>query len=177
VSFRIVISIGNMLLERLRLRLVPGRLRIQPRNQFMRAGWNADFSLADNLPGAQFSTVEILVGAAVGTQSRAFQRDSREQSLIARVRENLRVHNDVGSTLGRASLWAGGGGGIGGAFISRPLAIVVIGGLFSSTLLTLILVPVLYSEASRFTSARTNRELDTMLDDAQSRRLAAGGGH
>ncbi|MFG2192877.1 efflux RND transporter permease subunit [Streptomyces sp. NPDC048639] len=35
----------------------------------------------------------------------------------------------------------------GGAFISQPLAIVVIGGLVSSTLLTLILVPVLYSLA------------------------------
>ncbi|TDQ49230.1 efflux RND transporter permease subunit [Actinorugispora endophytica] len=33
----------------------------------------------------------------------------------------------------------------GGAFISQPLAIVVIGGLVSSTLLTLILVPVLYT--------------------------------
>ena len=32
----------------------------------------------------------------------------------------------------------------GGVFISRPLAIVVIGGLISSSLLTLILVPVLY---------------------------------
>ncbi|MEY4714307.1 MAG: hypothetical protein RIQ37_637, partial [Actinomycetota bacterium] len=32
----------------------------------------------------------------------------------------------------------------GGGFISQPLAIVVIGGLFSSTLLTLILVPTLY---------------------------------
>ncbi len=32
----------------------------------------------------------------------------------------------------------------GGGFISRPLAIVVIGGLASSTLLTLVLVPVLY---------------------------------
>ncbi len=31
-----------------------------------------------------------------------------------------------------------------GGFISQPLAIVVIGGLFSSTLLTLIIVPVLY---------------------------------
>ena len=29
-------------------------------------------------------------------------------------------------------------------FISKPLAIVVIGGLMSSTVLTLILVPVLY---------------------------------
>lgn len=33
----------------------------------------------------------------------------------------------------------------GGVFISRPLAIVVIGGLFTSTLLTLVLVPVLYT--------------------------------
>ena len=32
----------------------------------------------------------------------------------------------------------------GGVFISKPLAIVVIGGLVSSTILTLILVPVLY---------------------------------
>jgi HAE1 family hydrophobic/amphiphilic exporter-1 len=32
----------------------------------------------------------------------------------------------------------------GGAFISQPLAIVVIGGLVSSTLLTLVLVPALY---------------------------------
>src|SRR5438309_11576261 len=95
-----VISIpAESLLQRLRLRLVPGRLRIQPGNQLMRAGRNADLSLTDNLPGAQFSSIEILVGAAVGTQSRAFQRDSREQSLIAGVRENLRVHNDVGRTL------------------------------------------------------------------------------
>ena len=33
----------------------------------------------------------------------------------------------------------------GGGFISQPLAIVVIGGLFSSTVLTLVIVPVLYS--------------------------------
>lgn len=32
----------------------------------------------------------------------------------------------------------------GGAFVSQPLAIVVIGGLLSSTLLTLVIVPVLY---------------------------------
>ena len=30
------------------------------------------------------------------------------------------------------------------AFLSTPLAVVVIGGLFSSTVLTLILVPVIY---------------------------------
>jgi HAE1 family hydrophobic/amphiphilic exporter-1 len=32
----------------------------------------------------------------------------------------------------------------GGGFISQPLAIVVIGGLVSSTVLTLVIVPVLY---------------------------------
>jgi HAE1 family hydrophobic/amphiphilic exporter-1 len=38
------------------------------------------------------------------------------------------------------ALGATGGGG----FISKPLAVVVIGGLFSSTILTLVIVPVLY---------------------------------
>jgi multidrug efflux pump subunit AcrB len=37
----------------------------------------------------------------------------------------------------------------GGAFISRPLAVVVIGGLVSSTVLTLLLVPVLYTLIER----------------------------
>src|SRR5699024_10297361 len=41
----------------------------------------------------------------------------------------------------------------GGAFISQPLALVVIGGLFTSTILTLILVPVLY----RLVEARKER--------------------
>jgi HAE1 family hydrophobic/amphiphilic exporter-1 len=62
-------------------------------------------------------------------------------------------------------------GNSGGAFISAPLAIVVIGGLFTSTLLTLILVPVLYSIASRFTGARSTRDLDEMFDAAQDRRF------
>ena len=37
----------------------------------------------------------------------------------------------------------------GGVFISKPLAIVVIGGLVTSTLLTLLLVPVLYTLAEK----------------------------
>ena len=44
----------------------------------------------------------------------------------------------------------------GGAFISQPLAIVVIGGLISSTLLTLILVPVLYELVERGTARLTS---------------------
>ncbi|HJV13166.1 MAG TPA: efflux RND transporter permease subunit [Propionibacteriaceae bacterium] len=42
----------------------------------------------------------------------------------------------------------------GGAFISGPLAIVVIGGLVSSTVLTLLLVPVLYSLVERRSERR-----------------------
>jgi HAE1 family hydrophobic/amphiphilic exporter-1 len=70
----------------------------------------------------------------------------------------------------------GGGGGIGGAFISRPLAIVVIGGLFTSTVLTLVLVPVLYSLVSRFASRRSTKDLDDLLDAAQERRFKPIGG-
>jgi len=46
----------------------------------------------------------------------------------------------------------------GGAFISGPLAIVVIGGLVSSTVLTLLLVPVLYSLVERRSERRRLRE-------------------
>ncbi len=42
----------------------------------------------------------------------------------------------------------------GGIFISKPLAIVVIGGLVSSTVLTLILVPVLYDIVERLRERR-----------------------
>jgi hypothetical protein len=41
----------------------------------------------------------------------------------------------------------------GGVFISQPLALVVIGGLISSTVLTLLLVPVLYTALERAGSA------------------------
>jgi hydrophobic/amphiphilic exporter-1 (mainly G- bacteria), HAE1 family len=100
-----------------------------------------------------------------------------QQALIEGGRHRLRpiLMTAVATMLALAPLAFSGNSG--GGFIGAPLAIVVIGGLFTSTLLTLILVPVLYSEASRFTSARTNRELDTILDDAQARRFAAGGGH
>ncbi|MGD7705133.1 efflux RND transporter permease subunit [Microlunatus sp. Y2014] len=58
----------------------------------------------------------------------------------------------------------------GGVFISQPLAIVVIGGLFSSTLLTLLLVPVLYRVSERFTERRADKRHQKRLD-----RLAAKG--
>jgi len=46
----------------------------------------------------------------------------------------------------------------GGVFISKPLAIVVIGGLISSTLLTLILVPVLYDLLETWREKRSQRK-------------------
>ena len=48
----------------------------------------------------------------------------------------------------------------GGVFISKPLAIVVIGGLVSSTLLTLVLVPVLYTLVERSRDRRLTKRAD-----------------
>ncbi len=56
----------------------------------------------------------------------------------------------------------------GGVFISKPLAVVVIGGLVSSTLLTLILVPVLYDLLENW---RQNRR--TKRDARRSAKRAA----
>ena len=45
----------------------------------------------------------------------------------------------------------------GGLFISRPLAVVVIGGLVSSTLLTLVIVPILYGLVTRSAGKRARQ--------------------
>jgi len=50
-----------------------------------------------------------------------------------------------------------------GAIIASDLAIVVIGGLTTSTLLTLVVVPVMYSLLDRFD--RRNRKLDAQQDE------------
>ncbi|MCQ1949640.1 efflux RND transporter permease subunit [Arthrobacter sp. zg-Y859] len=58
-----------------------------------------------------------------------------------------------------------------GGFISRPLAIVVIGGLISSTALTLILVPVLYRlvEGSRERRQQRKEQKLVQVSEAESR--------
>ncbi|WP_344306253.1 efflux RND transporter permease subunit, partial [Brevibacterium samyangense] len=62
----------------------------------------------------------------------------------------------------------------GGVFISKPLAIVVIGGLVSSTLLTLVLVPVLYQllegAKERRAEKRAIKEMarGSVLDEAEA---------
>tara|TARA_B110000285_G_scaffold38838_1_gene42235 strand:- start:622 stop:2478 length:1857 start_codon:yes stop_codon:yes gene_type:complete len=69
---------------------------------------------------------------------------SVEESLIAGARQRLRpILMTAFATIFALTPLALGVTGNSG-FISKPLAIVVIGGLVSSTLLTLILVPVLY---------------------------------
>lgn len=57
-----------------------------------------------------------------------------------------------------------------GGFISQPLAIVVIGGLVSSTLLTLIVLPVLYYLVEGARERRTDRRVEkaALVTDPQS---------
>lgn len=59
----------------------------------------------------------------------------------------------------------------GGGFISQPLAVVVIGGLFSSTVLTLVIVPVLYW----LVEGRKERKEIRKAKKAQARRKASLG--
>ena len=68
-----------------------------------------------------------------------------------------------------------------GVFISKPLAIVVIGGLFTSTLLTLVLVPVLYTLLGRAQergaarrAARRARKASRPVDDETPAPVTAG---
>ena len=59
----------------------------------------------------------------------------------------------------------------GGGFISQPLAVVVIGGLISSTALTLVLVPVLYRLVE---GRRERKDLLRALQDRPESRPGAG---
>jgi len=61
----------------------------------------------------------------------------------------------------------------GGGFISQPLAIVVIGGLVSSTALTLVLVPVLYKLVE---GRREKRQLLKDLQDKPTPQPEGAGG-
>ena len=49
-----------------------------------------------------------------------------------------------------------------GSFISQPLAIIVIGGLVSSTLLTLVVLPVLYYLVEGAKERRSDRAAATL---------------
>ena len=62
------------------------------------------------------------------------------------------------ATCARCCRW-GWASPAGGGFISKPLAVVVIGGLVSSTLLTLLLVPVLYCLVARVAGKKARAQL------------------
>lgn len=76
----------------------------------------------------------------------------------ARLRLRPIVMTALATIMGLAPMASGLTGG--GIFISQSLALVVIGGLVSSTLLTLILVPVLYHLLESFLSRRQERRQD-----------------
>ncbi len=63
----------------------------------------------------------------------------------------------------------------GGVFISKPLAIVVIGGLISSTLLTLVLVPILYTLVERRHLRKTQKRADRRERREEKRAAKAAG--
>lgn len=91
------------------------------------------------------------------------------EALIEGGRHRLRpiLMTALATMLALTPLAASGENGGGGAFISAPLAIVVIGGLFSSTFLSLVVLPVLYSYAAPFANDRSRqRDLDRLLDRA-----------
>lgn len=85
--------------------------------------------------------------------------DGVDQALVDGARQRLRpiMMTAVATIFALVPMSLGLSGG--GVFISKPLAIVVIGGLLSSTLLTLLLVPVLYH----------------LVEGRQERRLARNG--
>jgi len=96
--------------------------------------------------------------------------DAIEQGARQRLRPILMTALATICALTPMALGLTGGGG----FISRPLAVVVIGGLVSSTALTLVLVPVLYRLVEgRLERRRLLRDLARRPEGADAGRRAA----
>ena len=91
-----------------------------------------------------------------------------EEAIINGARQRLRpILMTALATIGALSPLALGFTGSGG-FISQPLGIVVIGGLFSSTILTLVIVPVLY----RLVEGRKERKAKKKLAKLEQKTVA-----
>ena len=88
-----------------------------------------------------------------------------EEAIINGARQRLRpILMTALATIGALSPLALGFTGSGG-FISQPLGVVVIGGLFSSTILTLVIVPVLY----RLVEGRKERKANKKIAKAEKK--------
>lgn len=109
----------------------------------------ADFGLAARLLDSPCDTVSMLVAVLNGVdmvsyinylhdESKSIAEAVREGAMI-RLRPVLRTA--LGASLGFIPMALGSGAG---AEVQRPLATVVIGGLLTSTLLTLLILPTLY---------------------------------
>ncbi len=91
-----------------------------------------------------------------------------EEAIINGARQRLRpILMTALATIGALSPLALGFTGSGG-FISQPLGVVVIGGLFSSTILTLVIVPVLY----RLVEGRKERKANKKIAKATKKPVA-----
>jgi HAE1 family hydrophobic/amphiphilic exporter-1 len=91
-----------------------------------------------------------------------------EDAIINGARQRLRpILMTALATIGALSPLALGFTGSGG-FISQPLGVVVIGGLFSSTILTLVIVPVLY----RLVEGRKERKANKKIAKAAKKPAA-----
>ncbi|MGO4957974.1 efflux RND transporter permease subunit [Luteococcus sp. Sow4_B9] len=90
--------------------------------------------------------------------------DDVDHALVEGARQRLRpiIMTALATIFAMVPMGLGLSGG--GVFISKPLAIVVIGGLLSSTLLTLLLVPVLY------------HLVESRIEKRRSRRVERAGG-
>ena len=104
-----------------------------------------------------------------------YRRRGREldQAIEEGARKRLRpiVMTAAATILALTPMALGVTGG-GGSFISQPLAIVVIGGLVSSTMLTLVVVPVLYRFEARVHDRRDRRH-SARLERRRAQRQAA----
>ncbi len=105
--------------------------------------------------------VVVLVGIAVNdaiVKIDFINQERRRGSSVRRAimdagRKRFRpiVMTSVTTILGLAPMASGLGAG---AELQRPLALAIIGGLFTSTVLTLIMIPVLYSLVSERRQSR-----------------------
>src|SRR5690242_2923379 len=95
------------------LRYVLGRTLVEKIDQSSAGRRSWHLTALNDVTGTEVAAVEVLVGAAVGTQGGTFQRDSGKQTSRSRVAQDLGAHDDVGSGGGITSFRPRRSGGVG----------------------------------------------------------------